>query len=42
MRDALVNVVNADGELIGPLVVAVADGEIPALEFRVLVKVSET
>ena len=41
MRNIFVNIVNTDGKLVGPLVVAIADREVPALEFRVLVKVSE-
>jgi len=41
MRDMLVDVVDADGKLVRPLVVAVADREIPALELRILVKVAE-
>ena len=41
MCDLLIDVVDANGELVGPLVVAVADREVAALEFRVLVKVPE-
>ena len=41
MRDALVDVVDADGELVGPLAFAVADGEVSALEFRVFGKVAQ-
>ena len=41
MCDLLVDVVDANGKLVGPLVVAVADREVAALEFRVLVKVPE-
>ena len=41
MCDLLVDVVDANGKLVGPLVVAVADREVAALEFWVLVKVPE-
>ena len=40
MRDTLGKVVDADGELIGPITVAVADREISALQFRTFAKVS--
>ena len=41
MCDLLFDVVDANGKLVGPLVVAVADREVAALEFWVLVKVPE-
>ena len=41
MCDLLVDVVDANGKLVGPLVVAVAEREVAALEFWVLVKVPE-
>ena len=41
VRDTLGEVVDADGELIGPVTVAVTDRKIATLFFRVFVKGSE-
>ena len=41
VRYPLVDVVDADGELVRPLAVAVADGEVPALLLGILAKVSQ-
>ena len=41
MRDSLGKVIDADGELVGPETVAVANWEISALIFRIFAKVTE-
>ena len=41
VRDALDEVVYADGELVGPVTVSVADGKVAALPFGIFAKITE-